>query len=139
MELSAIASVSPNHVPCRIAVIGSGPLPLTALCVHAYLSKTRPGAVACHNIDRCAEAIECSTRVCRRLGYSAEDISFENADADRNVIDLESFDVVYLAALVGDSGQHKLKILANVVARMRPGALVVMRSAHSLRKLLYTV
>ena len=54
-------------------------------------------------------------------------------------IDLGCFDIVYLAALVGTCSGHKREIMADVVKRMKPGALIVMRSAHSLRRLLYPV
>ena len=64
---------------------------------------------------------------------------FQRADASSADVDLGTFDVVYLAALVGECNRHKQNILADVVRRMRPGALMVLRSAHSLRQLLYPV
>ena len=64
---------------------------------------------------------------------------FQRASASSPDIDLACFDVVYLAALVGSCSRHKHEIMAEVVKRMKPGALVVMRSAHSLRRLLYPV
>lgn len=53
--------------------------------------------------------------------------------------DLREFDVVYLAALVGTTQEEKEVVLTNVVARMREGGLLVIRTAHSLRTLLYPV
>ena len=44
-----------------------------------------------------------------------------------------------MAALVGLDPGDKAAALAHVRARMRPGALVLARSAHSLRGLLYPV
>lgn len=64
---------------------------------------------------------------------------FQCADASRGTLDLGQFDVVYLAALVGTCCKAKLEIIANVVRVMRPGALLVLRTAHSLRSLLYPV
>ena len=54
-------------------------------------------------------------------------------------LDLGGFDLVYLAALVGSSQQDKERLLVGVVERMRVGALLVVRTAHSLRGLLYPV
>lgn len=53
--------------------------------------------------------------------------------------DLKSFDVVYLAALVGSTKAQKGEIISDIAGRMRPGAFLVLRSAHSLRSLLYPV
>lgn len=47
--------------------------------------------------------------------------------------------MVYVAALVGVCSEHKQEILVKVVKKMRPGSLVVLRSSHSLRRLLYPV
>lgn len=54
-------------------------------------------------------------------------------------LDLAGFDLVYLAALVGSSQRDKERLLVGVVERMRMGALLVVRTAHSLRGLLYPV
>lgn len=64
---------------------------------------------------------------------------FQCADASSPEVDLSSFDVVYLAALVGGCSKDKHDIMAAVVKRMKPGGMVVLRSAHSLRRLLYPV
>jgi nicotianamine synthase len=53
--------------------------------------------------------------------------------------DLREFDVVYLAALVGCGQQEKEKLLNLIVANMRDGATLVIRSAHGLRRVLYAV
>jgi nicotianamine synthase len=53
--------------------------------------------------------------------------------------DLGLFDVVYVAALVGATTAEKREIFKRVLAQMRPGALLVVRTAHALRKLLYPV
>lgn len=61
------------------------------------------------------------------------------ADANDPDILLQNFDVVYLAALVGQTTKEKERVLLNVASRMSPGALLIIRTAHSLRKLLYPV
>ena len=60
-------------------------------------------------------------------------------EAGRSDYDMREFDVVYLAALVGTTQKEKEGILISVVGRMREGALLVIRTAHSLRTLLYPV
>jgi nicotianamine synthase len=53
--------------------------------------------------------------------------------------DLMDFDVVYLAALVGSTQGEKEELLKGVVGMMREGAILVVRSAHGLRRVLYAV
>ena len=63
--------------------------------------------------------------------------SYDCAGGTQN--DLSDFDVVYVAALVGATSKEKREIFSKVLERMRPGALLVVRTAHALRKLLYPV
>ena len=58
-------------------------------------------------------------------------------DAADPTLDLSTFDVVCLAALVGADADAKLHILSSIVKRMRPGAAVLIRSALALRQLMY--
>lgn len=130
MELNALAYVRPaDFVLRKFAIIGSGPLPLTSLCISSHLNRGNERIRYC-NIYHNATAITSSRSLCRALGHSEESMTFQCAEADSADIDLGSFDVVYLAALVGQCTDHKHKIMASVVKRMRPGALVVLRSAH---------
>ncbi len=139
MELDALASVKPNFAPRKFAMIGSGPLPLTPLCICDQLKSQNYGCISCHNVDLNPQAIEYSINVCRALGHAADTMCFHCADASSDNVDLRTFDVVYLGALVGGCSSHKLSILASMIKRMSPGTLVVLRSAHSLRRLLYPV
>lgn len=136
MEMNAIASVRPGFATRTLAFLGSGPLPLTSLCVSHHLKSE---CIICHNVDQDATAITTAVTLCRALGHSPENMCFQCASATCPDVDLGCFDIVYLAALVGDCSRHKYEIIADVVKRMKPGALVVMRSAHSLRSLLYPV
>ena len=136
MEMNAIASVRPDFVTGNFAFIGSGPLPLTSLCISHHLKSE---CVTCHNFDHDASAIATAVTLCKALGRSPETMCFQCASAGSPDVDLRGFDIVYLAALVGACSRHKHEIIADVVKRMKPGALVVMRSAHSLRRLLYPV
>ena len=135
MELNAIESVKPDFLTQTFAFLGSGPLPLTSLCICNHL---KGKYVTCCNFDHDAMAIETADALCRALGHS-HTMCFQCASASSPDINLECFDIVYLAALVGSTSKHKHEIIADVVKRMKPGAVVVMRSAHSLRGLLYPV
>ncbi|KAH8805967.1 putative nicotianamine synthase [Xylogone sp. PMI_703] len=143
MELGAIYAVR-QTAPNRIAFLGSGPLPLTSLCLCQALtpkspagSKSRSSGPVVLNIDCNSQAISQSQLLCSKLGAVATGMQFLCADAGSSTIALEEFDVVYLAALVGQTTEEKERVLLNVTNRMSAGSLLIIRTAHSLRKLLY--
>jgi nicotianamine synthase len=90
------------------------------------------------NIDHDAAALAASTVLCETLGTWSHGMAFRCSDAS-SVVDLHTFDVVFLAALVGVAQREKEDIIVSVARRMREGALMVVRSAHGLRTLLYPV
>ncbi|KAI8998095.1 Nicotianamine synthase [Gaertneriomyces semiglobifer] len=145
MELFATLSVSPKlSAPRKFAFLGSGPLPLTSICLARELMQ-QPGAypeagdVKIHNIDCDVHALSQSSILITKLGDSqlSRAFSFEHADVAKENVDLHEFDVVYLAALVGINAEEKRQVVRRVHQFMRPGALLLVRSAHSLRRLLY--
>ncbi|KAL8779864.1 MAG: hypothetical protein Q9213_006734 [Squamulea squamosa] len=138
MELDALASVTRGGQPRRFAVLGSGPLPMTSLCISQSFNDDGD-AVVVHNVDRDARAIANSSALCRRLGYRLEQVSFQCAEVEDKTLDLHGFDVVYLAGLVGTTSEQKRHIVAKVAKQMGPGAMLLLRSAHSMRSLLYPV
>ena len=62
---------------------------------------------------------------------------FECQDAGKLTFNLETFDVIFLAALVGATQEEKERLLLKIVGKMNAGSLIVIRTAHSLRTLLY--
>ena len=147
MELAAINAVTPS-TPQRVAFIGSGPLPLTSLCMCEALGSSKeerlldlksPEDIVIVNIDHNHNAISQSAALCKRLGQRACGMYFICQDAESLEVELSSCDVVYLAALVGVSQREKEDALVSIVERMQPGSLLVIRTAHSLRTLLYPV
>jgi nicotianamine synthase len=128
LEISALAAVRGSAIG-SLAFVGSGPLPLTSICLSTLLS---PAPRRIHNVDSCPRAIALSRELCDRLRVP---LTFEHADA-RDVV-LDAFDVVVLAGLVGADADEKARILGNVVRSCRQDALLVLRSAHGLRTLLY--
>ncbi|KAF2465258.1 Nicotianamine synthase [Lindgomyces ingoldianus] len=129
--------------PSRIAFIGSGPLPLTSFCM---LNRYPKASV--HNIDRDIDALRVSWELTMMLGYG-ERMTFEGRDVSSEkscgelveghgeIADWSKFDVVFLAALVGMDSQSKIEILASLGKKLSPGTLVIARSAHGLREVLY--
>lgn len=139
LELSAISSLAVDKPQNKYAVIGSGPLPLTSICLADALNNDNHQPVCIHNIDRDPWAISRSAELCFRLGYSKATMCFHCVDAQSGSIGLQDFDVVYLAALVGMTTEAKRAIVVEISSRMRPGALLLIRSSHSLRSLIYPV
>ncbi|CAO2649880.1 Nn.00g011720.m01.CDS01 [Neocucurbitaria sp. VM-36] len=139
LECSTLEAFLPcsTSAPTKIAFIGSGPLPLTSLCV----LDRYPDATA-HNIDRDASALEISQELCEKLGYGPR-MSFAQEDVSLNdgkeKTDWRSFLVVFLAALVGMDTPSKLAILSSLARKLQPGTLVVTRSAKGMRSVLYPV
>jgi nicotianamine synthase len=134
MELAAIHAVNASPIK-KIAFLGSGPLPLTSL----RLCHTLSNNITVLNIDNNSLAISQSSNLCARLGRRGRGMEVKCSDAGSELCDLKDFDVVYLAALVGSSQEEKEGLLVGVVGRMREGAVLVVRSAWGLRRLLYAV
>jgi nicotianamine synthase len=100
-----------------------------------------PEARIC-NIDRDCAALAVSKKLTdslvygQRMTFSCEDVDSTSQSTSTNWKD---FDVVFFAALVGMDTDTKHAILASLVKKMRPGALVVARSARGMRGVLYPV
>jgi nicotianamine synthase len=115
-----------------IVFIGSGPLPLSSIELLPHLPDNTGTIV---NYDLSEEAV--------RLGKALVDsqnlthrISFVKSSV-LEISELNSADVIYLAALVGESALEKRKITSHLLKIMRPGALLVARSAMGLRTFVY--
>lgn len=142
LGLCAVGAVGAAR-PRRVAFVGSGPLPLTSLCLLAALrdgadaDADAAAAATVLNVDRDGAAIALSRALSRRLGARAAGAAFVCAEAGSDAVRLAGFDVVYLAALVGSSQADKEAVVARVAAAMSPGALLVVRSSWGLRTCLY--
>lgn len=134
------------RVPRKIAFLGSGPLPLTSMCLLKALRETasrmQPASKSFDttivNIDRDAAAHTSAITLHESLGSWSQGMEFMCADASL-VAGLEEYDVVFLAALVGVTQEEKESLTFSIARRMRPGALLVVRSAYGLRAVLYPV
>ena len=115
--------------PNRACVLGSGPLPLTALLMAGRLD------CAVDAVDLEPEATGLARDVLHRLP-GGDRVSPWQADAAA-FDGTAGADVVLLAALVGLDPAAKRTVIAAVADRMRPGALLLVRTAYRLRTLLY--
>lgn len=131
----------------RVAFVGSGPLPLTSFQL------TSGTGVRVDNLDRDATALERSRRVADALGVGG--LGFRHVDVGRpsptpgaprapevdldgaSAVDLAAYDLVVLAALVGQTPADKARVVRHLATGMAPGALLLARSARGLRTLLY--
>lgn len=144
MELSAIHAINPS-TPRSVVFIGSGPLPMTSLCMYQTLESNKSPELEDHsenvviNIDHDSKALSQSSALCKKLGQRAKGMQFICQEAESLGPELQACDVVFLAALVGTTQEEKEAVLTSIVAKMRVGSLLVVRTAHSLRTLLYPV
>lgn len=120
----------------KIAFVGSGPLPLTSI----VLATAHLTSASFHNYDidgeanAAAEALVASDPdLSRRMFFHTGDIMDVVGD------ELGSYDVVFLAALVGMDAEEKLRVVRHLSDHMAPGALLMLRSAHGARAFLYPV
>lgn len=129
LEHHAVSGLVPHRVG-RVLFVGSGPLPLTSI-----LLAQRYG-YAVDNLDREPEAVALGAALADVAGGAG--LRFDVGDVvDHH--DLAAYDLVYLAALAGLDPDAKLDLLAHLARTLTPGTLVLARSAHSLRGLLYPV
>lgn len=128
LELAVVRGV--GCAPRRVAVLGSGPLPLTGIEL-AY--RHRLPVVL---VDRDARALDAGDALVRALGLT-DRMTGVRADVGVDPPDLRDCDLVVHGALVGSDAAEKHAALASISASMRPGAYLVVRSAVGLRALLY--
>jgi nicotianamine synthase len=130
LELHALAGVGLDLSQVRrLCFLGGGPLPLSALLMNRDLT------VPVDVVDVSAEATVLGTEVTSRVSLSAP-LHFHHADAG-DFERVADSDVVVLAALVGLDRTVKRGVLQALSARMQTGSMLVVRSSHALRTLLY--
>jgi nicotianamine synthase len=113
----------------RMLFVGAGPLPLSSLLLARQHDFTE-----IDNLDVDQEAAWLAMQVTNALRIRS--LRFWCADV-LSCTDIAGYDTVCLAALVGVDLEVKLRVIKHLYQHMRPGALLLVRSAHSLRTLLY--
>lgn len=128
--------IDPGVAIRRVTFVGSGPLPLTVL----VLAQDYLPAARFHAVDVDVSANDIARCVVTRLGDQlARRIDFISTEIEKVTDVLAECEVVFLAALVGVEREEKRQVIAHLAAHMRPGAILVVRSAHGLRSMLYPV
>lgn len=120
-------------VPRTVVFIGSGPLPLSSI----LLTEMCSDVAKVHNLDIDVDAISIASELVSAIGKSQV---IEHHQC--NGLDYTGFaqaDVIFLAALVGCNHEQKLLFLQKIYDQCEPDTAVIVRSAHSLRALLYPV
>jgi nicotianamine synthase len=128
MEYRSLSLIG-NRPLKRVLFIGSGPLPLSAILMAQQFGLT------VDSIDNDASAVDISTKLINRLGLGNA-LSIRQADA----VSYEHYgyyDAVFLASLVGLDPDAKQTIIATIQKQMKQGGLLIARTAHGLRTLLY--
>lgn len=128
LEWNGLLSVL-REPPRRVLFIGSGPLPLTSIVLAAT------HGVSVDNLDVDADACRMASELAPRLGL-ADRLRFHRADG-RSFAPMHDYDVIFVAALVGLRRAEKQAVVSHVAGQTRATALLVVRSAHRLKTLLY--
>ncbi|KAI7865873.1 Nicotianamine synthase protein-domain-containing protein [Spinellus fusiger] len=129
LELNTLQGLEANMD--RIVFVGCGPLPLSSILMALQCRKIQK----IDNIDKDVDAIVAARQLTQKLEMENQ---LEYHEMDATAYDYRHADIVVLAALVGENPQEKMSFLKCIASSMKPGALVLVRSAHSLRKILYS-
>jgi nicotianamine synthase len=137
-RLEAHTLAGAGHIPRpgqRVCFLGGGPLPVSALLMHRELG------AAVDVVDNEPQAADLAQRLLGRLapGPALRVARADAASGEDMARLLAGCDVVVVAALVGHTRGQKRAVLRAVGHALDPGAYLVVRSAHGLRSLLYTV
>ncbi|GEK08454.1 nicotianamine synthase [Pseudoalteromonas sp. McH1-7] len=126
LEINAVKSLAEQPIE-HVLMVGSGALPLTSLALHQ-------AGLQVDNLDIQQDDLLLGKQVCDALA-SGNEMNFIHNDICQQQ-NLAKYDVIWLAALVGDE-QIKNSIITHLFEQMRPGAQLVVRTAFNLRTLLY--
>ena len=113
----------------RAAMIGSGPLPLTAWCLWH-----QTGA-AVDLVDVAPAALAQSRELARAIAWPVGECFL--ADGAAVALPDNAYDVIYVAGLAGDSVEVKQQIIDNILPALQPGGRIIVRGAHGAKTLLY--
>lgn len=114
----------------NVLFIGGGPLPLTAIVL------SRKYNLTCTILERDLSSHAISVKLIEKLQLS-DKIKIINTDAE-SYSDYGKFDIIYLAAMVGQDEKAKSTIISLIHNKLQKGKVLLCRSSHGTRKLLYT-
>lgn len=114
----------------NVLFIGGGPLPLTAILLCKKYN------LRCFILEKDSDSYLTSTALVKKLGFSKM-IKVINIDAE-SYVDYNKHTIIYLAAMVGQDEKRKSAIISLIHKKLLPGRVLLCRSSHGTRKLLYT-
>lgn len=124
-ELAVLRGLQPRN----ILIIGSGACPMSAIVIQdAFPSAAVVG------MDRSTRACELSSRLLAACGY--ENVGILRGDA-ASPIDIEGFDCIVLALVVGIDEAEKRYIIRALRRAAAPDAVLVVRTAAGWGRVLY--
>lgn len=115
--------------PARILFVGAGPLPLSVLVLEELYGCT------IDFVDSDVHACTQATRVLQALNVCSQSVGY-NTDI-RSYTAFDAYDLIIVAALVGDSVETKRDIVEHIATHARQGTYMLLRSADDLITLLY--
>ncbi|KAK9097893.1 hypothetical protein Syun_024938 [Stephania yunnanensis] len=121
--------------PKKVAFIGSGPLPLTAIIMATHHMQ----ATYFVNIDIDESANHVASQIVASDLELERRMKFETCDVMDVKEMLGEFDIIFLAALVGMTKEEKAKIIGHLRKYMKAGGALLVRSANGARAFLYPV
>ncbi len=113
-----------------VLFIGGGPLPLTAIML------CKKYGLTCTILEKDKESCDASLLLVKKLGLSGK-ITIINIEAEK-YDGYNKFGIIYIAAMVGDDETTKSKVISLIHSKIKKGKLLLCRSSHGTRKLLYT-
>lgn len=114
-----------GNVPRKMLFIGSGPMPITALCLRHRLPDTE-----IHCLERFESAVQESRVVMNKLGFND---SIHVIQGYGEKVDVSEYDAILVALLA----KPKRAILENLVRTMRDDAWLICRTSFGSRTVFY--
>lgn len=136
MELNAVSTVL-DRLPEKVAMLGSGPMPMTAIGIVDRARKLGQ-QISVLAVDVDASRIRKSSDLLHFIG-GYDDVYHLVADVATGPESLHEFDAVYFAALIGSTAEEREDLLLSVAGRMRQGTVLITRAAAGLKTIVYPV
>lgn len=112
-----------------VLFVGGGPLPLTSILLCEKYN------VTCTILERDQKSYETSILLVKKLRLDTK-IKVIRIDAER-YSEYGNYNLIYLAALVGHTSITKNKIISSIYNNIKQNSLILCRSSHGTRRLLY--
>ncbi|XP_010545875.1 PREDICTED: nicotianamine synthase-like [Tarenaya hassleriana] len=119
----------------KVAFVGSGPMPLTSF----VMATRRMTTTHFDNFDIDPTANELARKIAASDHALEERMKFLTRDVMELKEEFAEYDCVFMAALVGMSGEEKAKIIGHIRKYMKKGGYLLVRSAKGARAFLYPV